>query len=165
VIRLPSWSALPVIRQCISARVGYLARVSELEAYLPAFLAFDFKIDAAILSVAGVTPREIAFSFWLPTIQLPPVAAPQFRTPAANKVARYRPILGYLAADPDHLAIFLVEATGRLADPAMKLLKFIIQDSRPYLIIFVLRSEGYIAMAAHARLQYYLRSYHISVGE
>ena len=30
----------------------------------------------------------------------------------ANKVARYRPILGDLAADPDHLAIFLVEATG-----------------------------------------------------
>jgi len=35
-----------------------------------------------------------------------------------------------LAADPDHLAIFLVEATGRLADPAMmKLLKCIVQDS------------------------------------
>jgi hypothetical protein len=29
----------------------------------------------------------------------------------ANKQARYRPVLGDLAADPDHLAIFLVEAT------------------------------------------------------
>jgi hypothetical protein len=52
----------------------------------------------------------------------------QIRT--ANKVARYRPILGDLAADPDNLAIFLVEATGRLADPAIKLVnKFIVQDS------------------------------------
>ena len=41
VIRLPRWSALPLIRQCISARVGYLARVSELEAYLPAFRLQD----------------------------------------------------------------------------------------------------------------------------
>ena len=40
----------------------------------------------------------------------------------ARKQARYRPVLGDLAADPDHLAIFLVEPTGRLADPAMKLL-------------------------------------------
>ena len=46
-----------------------------------------------------------------------------------SNVARYRPILGDLAADPDHLAIFLMEATGRLADPAMKLVKFIVQDS------------------------------------
>jgi len=74
VIRLPSWSALPLIRQSISARVGYLARVSELEAYLPAFLAFDCKIDAAILSVAGVTPREMASSFWLPTIRSLPLS-------------------------------------------------------------------------------------------
>ncbi len=68
IIRLPSWSALPLIRQCTSARVGYLARVSELEANLSAFLAFDSTIDAAILSVAGVTPWEMALSFWLPTI-------------------------------------------------------------------------------------------------
>ena len=39
---------------------------------------------------------------------------------ASSKVALYRPILGDLAADPDHLAIFLVEA-------AMKLVKFIVQ--------------------------------------
>jgi hypothetical protein len=55
VIRLPSWSALSLIRQCISARVGYLARVST--------------IDAAIFSVAVVIPREMASSFWLPTIR------------------------------------------------------------------------------------------------
>ena len=57
VLRLPSWTALPLIRQCISARVGYLARVSELDANLPAFLEFDAKIDAAIASIAGITPR------------------------------------------------------------------------------------------------------------
>jgi hypothetical protein len=41
---------------------------------------------------------------------------------ASSKVALYRPILGDLAADPDHLAIFLVEA-------AMKLVKFIVQGT------------------------------------
>ena len=45
----------------------------------------------------------------------------QIRT--ASKQARYRAVLGDLAADPDHLAIFLVEATGCLADPAMKLFR------------------------------------------
>ena len=68
VLRLPSWSALPVIPQCISGRVGYLARVSELAAN-PAFLDFDSKIDAAILSIAGVTPRKAVSSFLLPTIR------------------------------------------------------------------------------------------------
>jgi hypothetical protein len=93
----------------------------------------------------------------------------QIRT--ASKVARYRPILGDLAADPDHLAIFLVEATGRLADPAMKLVKFIVQDSpsRTILNHYCTQIGGaiarYNAMAAHAWVQYYLRSSHISVGE
>ena len=41
---------------------------------------------------------------------------------ASSNVALYRPILGDLAADPDHLAIFLVEA-------AMKLVKFIVQGT------------------------------------
>ena len=31
--------------------------------------------------------------------------------------------------DPQHLAIFLVEATGRLSDPAMDLVKFTVKDS------------------------------------
>jgi len=74
VLRLPSWSALPLIRQCVSARVGYLARVSELATNLPAFLDFDSKIDAAILSIAGVTPREAVSSFWLPTIRSLPLS-------------------------------------------------------------------------------------------
>ena len=79
----------------------------------------------------------------------------QIRT--ANKLARYRPVLGDLAADPDHLAIFLVEATGRLADPAMmKLVKFIVQDSPSRIILnhFCTQIGGviarYNAMAAHA---------------
>ena len=46
-----------------------------------------------------------------------------------DKQARYRPVLEDLSADPDHLAIFLVEATGRLSDPAMMLLKFLVKDS------------------------------------
>ncbi len=94
----------------------------------------------------------------------------QIRT--ARKQARYRPVLGDLAADPDHLAISLVEATtGRLADPAMKLLKFIVQDSpsRSILNHFCTQIGGaiarYNAMAALAWVQYYLRSSHISVGE
>jgi hypothetical protein len=75
----------------------------------------------------------------------------QMRT--ANKQAPYRPVLGDLTADPDHLAIFLVEPTGCLADPAMKLL---IQDSpsRTILHHFYTQVSGvitrYNAMAAHA---------------
>jgi hypothetical protein len=72
--RVSSWSALPLIRQCVSARIGYLARVSELATNLPAFLDFDSKIDAAILSIAGVTPREAISSFWLPTIRSLPLS-------------------------------------------------------------------------------------------
>jgi hypothetical protein len=73
-----------------------------------------------------------------------------------------------LAADPDHLAIFLVEATGRLADDsAMKLLKLIVQEDSPngpYIIHHYCTQIGgaiacYNAMAAHAWVQYsYLRS-------
>jgi hypothetical protein len=73
ILRLPSWSALPIIHQCISARVGYLARVSKLAAN-PAFLDFDYKIDAAILSIAGVTPRKAVSKFWLPTIRWFPLS-------------------------------------------------------------------------------------------
>jgi hypothetical protein len=96
---------------------------------------------------------------------------PALEIPTANKVARYRPILGDLAADPDHLAIFLVEATGRLADPAMKLVKFIVQDSPSRTILNHYCTQigraiaRYNAMAAHAWVQYYLRSSHISVWE
>jgi hypothetical protein len=54
----------------------------------------------------------------------------QIRT--ADKLARYRPVFGDLAADPDHLAILLVAATGRVSDPAiMKLLKSIVQEDSP----------------------------------
>jgi hypothetical protein len=91
VLRLPSWSALPLIRQCVSARVGYLARVSELATNLPAFLDFDSKIDAAILSIAGVTPREAASSYWVPTRLLPlslfGLGIPRFAGLAAGETA------------------------------------------------------------------------------
>jgi hypothetical protein len=74
----------------------------------------------------------------------------------ADKRARYRPIFGDLVDDPQHLAIFLVEATGRLSDPAMDLVKFIVKDSpsRATLNTFCSKFGGsiarYNAMAAHA---------------
>ena len=60
--------------------------------------------------------------------------------------------------DPQHLAIFLVEATGRLSDdPAMDLVKFVVKDSPSRAIIlntFCSHIGGsiarYNAMAAHA---------------
>jgi hypothetical protein len=72
----------------------------------------------------------------------------------ADKRARYCPILGDLVDDPQHLAIFLVEATGRLSDPAMDLVKF--------MNTFCSQIGGsiarYNAMAAHAWVQNYSRS-------
>lgn len=48
--------------------------MSELEANLSAFLAFESTIDAATIhSITGVTPREATASFWLPTIRLLPL--------------------------------------------------------------------------------------------
>jgi hypothetical protein len=88
----------------------------------------------------------------------------------ADKRARYRPILGDLVDDPQHLAIFLVEATGRLSDPAMDLVKFIVKDSSSCAILNTFCSQiggsiaRYNAMAAHAWVQNYSRSSHISVG-
>ena len=78
----------------------------------------------------------------------------QIRT--ADKQARYRPVLG-----TDYQTIFLVEATGRLFDPAMKLLKFVVQDSQSRTILnnFCIQIDGAIgwynnAMAALAWVQY-----------
>ena len=90
----------------------------------------------------------------------------------ADKRARYhRPILGDLVDDPQHLAIFLVGATGHLSDPAMDLVNFIVKDSpsRTILNTFFCSQIGgsiarYNAMAAHAWVQNYSRSSHISVG-
>ena len=55
---------------------------------------------------------------------------------AAAKRARYRPILGDLVDDPQHLAIFFVEATGRLSDPALDLVKFIVKESPSRVILY-----------------------------
>ncbi len=80
-------------------------------------------------------------------------------------------LLGQADPDPDRLVILLVAATGRLSDPAMKLLKFVVQDSpsRAILNHFCTQIGGaigrYNAMVAHVWVQYYLRSSHISVGE
>jgi hypothetical protein len=88
-----------------------------------------------------------------------------------DKHDRYLPVLGDLSKDPEHLAIFLVEATGRLSEASMKLVKFIVKDSpsRSILNLFCTQIGGaiarYNAMAAHAWVQHYLRSSHISVGE
>jgi hypothetical protein len=62
---------------------------------------------------------------------------------------------------PQHLAIFLVEATGRLSDPAMDLVKFIVKDSPSRSIFNTFCSQiggsiaRYNAMAAHAWAQNY----------
>jgi hypothetical protein len=89
----------------------------------------------------------------------------------AAKRSRYRPILGDLVDDPQHLAIIPVEATGCLSDPAIDLVKFIVKvsPSRAILNTFCSQIGGsiarYNAMAADARVQNYSRSSHISVGE
>ena len=51
------------------------------------------------------------------------------------------------SATPQHLAIFLVEATGSLSDPAMDLVKFIVKDSpsRAILNTFCSQIGGSIA--------------------
>jgi hypothetical protein len=73
--------------------------------------------------------------------------------------------------DPQHLAIFLVEATGRLSDPAMDLVKYIVKDSPSRSILHTFCSQiggsiaRYNAMAAHAWVQNYIHSSHISVEE
>ena len=48
-------TALALTRNCVSARIGYLARVSELADNIDAFTIFDDRIDAAIQNIAGVT--------------------------------------------------------------------------------------------------------------
>jgi hypothetical protein len=82
-------------------------------------------IDMTVSNPAAPTyfPRPVLDPHGNPILPTAGVSwVQQIRT--ARKQARYRPVLGDLAADPDHHAIFLVEANGRLADPAMKLLKF-----------------------------------------
>ena len=56
-----------------------------------------------------------------------PAWVQQIRT--TDEQARYRPILNDLVEGLEHLAIFLVEATGRLSGLVMELLKLIVQDS------------------------------------
>ena len=73
----------------------------------------------------------------------------------AAKRARYRPALGDLVDDPQHLAIFLVEATGRLSDPAMNLVKFIVKDSPSRAILNTFCSQ--IGGSVHCTLQCYGR--------
>ena len=55
VTTLHDSTALALTRNCVSARIGYLARVSELADNVDAFSTFDDRIDAAIRSIAGVT--------------------------------------------------------------------------------------------------------------
>ena len=50
--------ALALTRNCVSARIGFLARVSELTDNIDAFSTFDDRIDASIRSIAGVTDDD-----------------------------------------------------------------------------------------------------------
>jgi hypothetical protein len=126
-----------------------------------------------------ICSNPAAFAYSLRGIRDPHVRRPSLHSrpgyPGYFRSARRTngPILGDLVDDPQHLAIFLVQATGRLSDPAiMDLIKFIVKDSpsRSILNTFYSQIGGsiarYNAMVAHAWwVQNYSRSSHISVGE
>ena len=120
---LPSWSALPLIRSSILPPAP--PPTSPNLCSTPTYDGIPF------LPAAGTS--------WVEQIW--------------EKLARYRPVLGDLAADPDHLAIILLVAatTGRLSDPAMKLLKSIVQEDSPSRTILnhFCTYARYNAVAAH----------------
>ena len=61
VSTLHAWTSLALIRHCVSARLGFLARVCELADKLSTFSFFDDRIDAAIIQTScGITEDEIA---------------------------------------------------------------------------------------------------------
>lgn len=59
---LHPWTSLALIRNCISARVGYIARVSELADNLNAFRQFDTLIDSAVQRAGSISEDEFSES-------------------------------------------------------------------------------------------------------
>ena len=62
ITTLHASTALALTRNCVSARIGYLARVSELADNVDAFSTFDDRIDVAIRSIVGVTDDEYSIN-------------------------------------------------------------------------------------------------------
>jgi hypothetical protein len=50
---LSPWSNWNLLRNCITAKVGYIARVGEIDLCLDSFRSFDSKVDRAVLEMAG----------------------------------------------------------------------------------------------------------------
>jgi hypothetical protein len=48
------WSRWNLLRHCITAKLGYIARVSEFELGVDAFRSFDSKVDDAVLKMAKI---------------------------------------------------------------------------------------------------------------
>ena len=68
---LQPWSSWNLLRFCVSARIGYLARVLEPADTHSAFSLFDDRIDAAVFSLAGtVDPAERHLARWLRCLPL-----------------------------------------------------------------------------------------------
>jgi hypothetical protein len=59
---LHAWTSLALIRHCVSARLGFLARVCELADNLIAFSFFDDRIDVAIQTSCGITEDEFSLN-------------------------------------------------------------------------------------------------------
>lgn len=51
--KIELWSAWSLLRYCVTARVGYLARVVEPEFCFPALAAFDRKVDEVVYDMVG----------------------------------------------------------------------------------------------------------------
>jgi hypothetical protein len=71
---LSSWSAISLLRQCISPRVAYLARVSELHDNLSAFQIFDEMIDTTIQAVGGISRSEFLHGGYARVLRSLPLA-------------------------------------------------------------------------------------------
>ena len=62
VSTLHAWTSIALIRYCVSARLGFLARVCELADNLSAFSFFDDRIDVAIQTSCGITEDEFSLN-------------------------------------------------------------------------------------------------------
>ena len=57
--QLNDWSTFSLLRHCVSPKVGYIARVSELAANLAAFQRFDSNIDDCLDALGCISPNEL----------------------------------------------------------------------------------------------------------
>ena len=57
--RLKPWSVWQLVRYCVVARMGYLARVGELAYNLEAFRVFDQRVDEALRAAARISADDL----------------------------------------------------------------------------------------------------------